>query len=69
MPKVETAVAVENRKRFKGVVNGVDTENNICLTMENTEYKIPFEDVAKAKIVITDELLKEYEEAQAEAEL
>ena len=67
--KVEMAVVVENRKRFKGVVNGVDTENNICLTMEDTEYKIPFEDVAKAKIVITDELLKEYEEAQAEVEL
>lgn len=67
--KVETSAPVADRKRFKGIINGVDGENNICLTMEDTEYKIPFEDVAKAKIIITDELLKKYEEAQAEVEL
>lgn len=67
--KIETAVEIEKRKRFKGRIVSIDNAQNIAFDMDGVMYAIPFADVAKAKIVITDELLKKYEEAQAEVEL
>lgn len=58
--KVETAVVVDGRKRFKGSLKGVEDEN-VLLEMDGTEYKILFDDISKAKIVLTDELLAKWE--------
>ena len=58
--KVETSEMVENRKRFKGVLNGVE-DVNVLLTMEDIDYKIPYDAINKAKIVLTDELLAKWE--------
>ena len=58
--KIETSEMVENRKRFKGVLNGVE-DVNILLTMEDVDYKIPYEAINKAKIILTDELLAKWE--------
>ena len=58
--KVETDEAIENRKRFKGKITGLDEENKVHLEMDGREYVIPFDAVSKAKIVITDELLQKY---------
>ena len=56
--KIETDEAVDGRKRFKGKLRGVDENKIIGLIMEDgKEYKIPFDMVAKAKLVLTDELL------------
>lgn len=56
--KIETDEAVDGRKRFKGKLKGVDGNKIIGLIMEDgKEYKIPFDMVAKAKLVLTDELL------------
>ena len=57
---VETDEAIENRKRFKGKITGLDEENKVHLEMDGREYVIPFDAVSKAKIVITDELLQKY---------
>lgn len=67
--KVETSVEIEKRKRFKGRIMSIDNAQNISFDMDGVVYTISFADVAKAKILITDELLKKYEEAQAEVEL
>ena len=64
--KVETLEAVENRKRFKGELISTDQENNVHLLMEGTEYVLPFQNIAKAKVVLTDELLAEFEAKQNE---
>lgn len=58
--KVETLNPVCDRKRFKGVLKGVDGKN-VIMDMDGTEYQIPFDDIAKAKLVMTDELLAMYE--------
>ena len=58
--KVETDEAIENRKRIKGKITGLDEENKVHLEMDGREYVIPFDAVSKAKIVITDELLQKY---------
>lgn len=62
--KIETSIAVEGRKRFKGKLLAVDADNNIRLDMEGTEYSLPFDDISKAKLIITDELLAAAAEAQ-----
>ena len=64
--KIETSTVIEGRKRFKGRISGIDDKNNIAFEMDGTEYVIPFDEVAKAKILITDELLQKYAEIQGE---
>lgn len=64
--KIETDEAVSGRKRFKGVVKALDEENVIDFIMDGEEYKIPFAAVSKAKLVLNDELMKEFSDAQDE---
>ncbi len=67
--KIETSEEIEGRKRFKGKITALDKNNNVHFNMDGTEYVISFDAISKAKIVITDELLKQYEEAQEVTEL
>lgn len=66
--KIETENKVENRKRFKGKITDVDDEN-VVINMEDTQYTIPFAEINKAKLVITDELWEEYQAAHEAVEL
>ena len=66
--KVETDQSVDGRKRFKGVVVAVSDDDIISIKADDKEYKIPFDAVAKAKLVLTDELWNKFIEAQAEEE-
>lgn len=56
---------IEGRKRFKGVIAGVDGEN-VCLDIEGEEETalIPFAWIASAKLVLTDDLMRESLRAQ-----
>ena len=65
--KLETEDKVENRKRFKGKIIEV-VNNNVVLAMDETAYTIPFDLIAKAKLVITDELWEEYQSAHEAVE-
>ena len=57
--RLETDRMVEGRKRFKGVLAGTEGEHvAIDLDGEDETALIPFEWVADAKLVLTDELLK-----------
>ena len=57
--RLETDRMVEGRKRFKGILAGVEGENvAIDLDGEEDTALIPFEWIADAKLVLTDELLK-----------
>ena len=62
--KIETGVEVEGRKRFKGCLGQTDSQNRIHIDMNGTDYAIPFDDINKAKLIITDELLAAAAEAQ-----
>jgi len=62
--KVETDTEIEKRKRFKGRIVRVENDN-IILLMDDKEWTIPFSAVAKAKLLLTDELIAA---AQAEAD-
>ncbi len=67
--KVESIEPVEGRKRFKGTLNGLDAENNIHLDMDGKEFVIAFDNISKAKIVITDELWEKYQAEHQNVEL
>jgi ribosome maturation factor RimP len=54
--KVETRLPVDGRRRFKGRLDGTEGEN-IRLNCEAGPVTLSFADVAKAKLILTDELL------------
>ena len=63
MIKLETIEMVEKRKRFKGIIKNV-SDDIITLEMEDTIYTIIFDNIAKAKIIITDELWDKFLKSQ-----
>ena len=66
--RVETNAEVMGRKRFKGVIEACDSAN-VTLSMDGENYVIPFAEIGKAKLVLTDELLKSFEEKAAASEI
>ena len=64
--KIELDRLAENRKRFKGVIAGVDGDN-VCLDLEGEEETllIPFAWIAEAKLVLNDDLMKRGAEQRA----
>lgn len=67
--KVETLNEVDKRKRIKGEILNLDENNNVHMNMDGKEFVIAFDNIAKAKIVITDELPARYQEEQDAVEL
>ncbi len=55
--KIELDIPLEGQKRFRGSLNGV-RDNMIALLTDQGEVALPFESVHKAKLVLTDALLK-----------
>lgn len=57
--RIELDRLVENRKRFKGVIAGVEDGNvQIDLEGEQDTALIPFAWISEAKLVLSDELMK-----------
>jgi ribosome maturation factor RimP len=61
--KLETKMPVDGRKRFKGKLKQF-ADNMVRIEVDNEEYSIAFDQVATAKLVLTDELIKAYEQSQ-----
>ena len=55
--KLELNRAVDGRKRFRGKVEAVDAEDYVPVTEEAGRFLLPFSDIIKAKLMLTDELL------------
>lgn len=62
--KLETVNPVEKRKRFKGIIENVTSDNQVIMSMDDISYNIEYDNIAKAKIVITDELWDQFLKAQ-----
>ncbi len=54
--KIETLLPIDGRKRFKGLLNGVQG-NQVLIDFEGNEIAIDFSAISKAKLVLTDELV------------
>jgi ribosome maturation factor RimP len=55
--RVELGQPLDGRKRFRGRILG-RVDGKVRLVAENGEVALPLADIAKAKLVITDDLLK-----------
>lgn len=60
MIKAETSELIEKRKRFKGIIKEVTGEDEVIIEEGENTYKVPFSQITKAKIVLTDELWERY---------
>lgn len=67
--KIETINEVEKRKRIKGLNLGCDESNQVHIDMDGKEYVVAFDNISKAKIVITDELWEKYQAEHETIEL
>ena len=57
--KLETLIPIDGRKRFRGKVVGTQ-DDNVVFLFEEKEMQIPFSQVSKAKLVLTDELVAQF---------
>ena len=64
--KLETAELIEGRKRFKGVLAGVEGDE-VLINIEEGTVGLNFDWLAEAKLVLTDELIKEMLRARKDA--
>lgn len=56
--RVETARPVDGRKRFRGRLEGLNGEA-VVVECDGAEVRIPFGEIDRAKLVMTDELIAE----------
>jgi ribosome maturation factor RimP len=54
---VEMLIPIEGRKRFRGIVLGADLDNARLRLDEGPEISLPRDQMRRAKLVLTDELI------------
>jgi ribosome maturation factor RimP len=63
LAKVETAVLVDGRKRFRGKIGAVDgdgfTREREAAAGEASAVRIPFDTIAEARLMLTDDLIRD----------
>jgi ribosome maturation factor RimP len=55
--KIETKLPIHGRRRFKGDVKGLSETGDVVVTVDETDFTLPFDNIATAKLVLTDELI------------
>ncbi len=55
--KIETKLAIGGRRRFKGDIKGLSETGDVVVTVDDTDFTLPFDNIATAKLVLTDELI------------
>ncbi|WP_372397843.1 ribosome maturation factor RimP [Azospirillum sp. HJ39] len=61
--RLETRQAADGRKRFKGMLKGVD-DGLVCIDTEQGAARLEFDNILRAKLVLTDELIRASQEQQ-----
>jgi ribosome maturation factor RimP len=58
--KISTNFPIDGRKRYKGRLKGINDKNEVLIQLDDLKEVsvIPFEDIASAKLVLTDELVE-----------
>lgn len=62
--KLETALPIDGRKRFTGIIKAIEGED-VILTVDNKDYNLPFIDIQTAKLVLTEALIKAHQKRLA----
>lgn len=56
--KIELYEVRDDRRRFRGKIIGIDGEEVTILTPEGDRVTVLFEEISKAKLLLTDDLIK-----------
>ncbi|GHF16319.1 ribosome maturation factor RimP [Kordiimonas sediminis] len=65
--KVEMKTQIADRRRFRGILKSLEG-NDLTLALEDGDVILPFDDVQKAKLLLTDELMQAVENKRSESE-
>lgn len=55
--KLETRIAIDGRKRFKGRLRGI-ADGSVEIEVEQGVARLPLDDIQRAKLVLTDDLIR-----------
>ena len=55
--KVETKLAVDGRRRFKGTVNGLRQNGEVVMTVGGADVSLAFDNIGEAKLILTNDLI------------
>ncbi|MEO0752595.1 MAG: ribosome maturation factor RimP [Pseudomonadota bacterium] len=66
--KLETSELISGRKRFKGVLAGIDGDE-VLINVEEGTIGLKFDWLSEAKLILTDELIKDMLKARKDAGL
>lgn len=59
--KIELCRDINGRKRFKCRLKGLTDKNEVLFDFEGQTMSVPFADIAKAKLILTDELIQKHQ--------
>ncbi len=59
--KIELTHEINGRKRFKGVIKGLTENQEVLFDFEGQLMQVPFTDIAKAKLILTDKLIEKHQ--------
>lgn len=62
--KIEMKSLIDGRRKFRGRVDGTDG-SDVLIEMDGEQIRLEHADIAKAKLIITDEMLAKLEEDKA----
>ena len=62
--KVEMNETIDDRRRFRGRMTGFDGDT-VTLNVDGEKTELAFADIAKAKLILTDELLAAVQESKS----
>ena len=66
--KVTAGQQIEGRRRFSGLLTGIDDEDMVHIETQEGPAAIPFDMIDKAKLILTDALLAAHKTANAKQE-
>lgn len=55
--KLETKALIAGRRRFKGLLKGVNAAGEVLMDVDGTELSVPMDAIGNAKLVLTDSLI------------
>jgi len=63
LTKLTATEQIEGRRRFTGMLKGISKTGVITLECDDGTFEIPFDRMEKAKLVLTDALIKAHQDA------
>ena len=64
--RVELRLGQDGQRRFRGRLQGLDGDTILLRDGEGREWRLPFTDLARAKLILTDDLLESHAAAASE---